>query len=334
MMQNPKIKKLLTPLIISLIILLILLNSPTFALYNIISPQVTFTTLPPITTLPTITFLPFYSLYVNPTNVTLEQGQQVTVTVTVGSYFGYNKTVSLYTSNVPAGITISFALSKLTPPVNSNISTTAFVSVAKTVAAGQYIMFINATDGTIKKGVKFTVKVIQVSTTSTTSPSTTTSPTTTSPTTTTPTTTPSSTTTTIPTTTPTTTQPSPTTTSPPTSTSTPTTTSTQPSGGMDTTTIIIIAVVLIAVFAALAFFLLRKKPPPPPPPAKRYCMHCGSAMPEDAVSCPKCGKQPAGGPDTKVCPNCGSVINIVASFCPKCGAAQPKVDEKSGSASS
>jgi len=62
-------------------------------------------------------------------------------------------------------------------------------------------------------------------------------------------------------------------------------------------------------------------------------MHCGTGMTGDALSCPKCGKQPAGGPDTKVCPNCGAVINIVAAFCPKCGAAQPKVNDKGGTAS-
>jgi len=47
-------------------------------------------------------------------------------------------------------------------------------------------------------------------------------------------------------------------------------------------------------------------------------------MPKDALFCPKCGKQPPGGPDTKTCPNCGSVINLIAAYCPKCGAAQPK----------
>ncbi|MCX8188595.1 MAG: zinc ribbon domain-containing protein [Nitrososphaeria archaeon] len=325
---------------------LIILNSPTFALYNIISPQATITL--PTTIFPTVTFtfLPTYSLSVTPSNVTIDQGEQLPVTVTVGSYFGYNKTISLYSSNVPPGFTINFALNKLTPPVNGNISTTAFISVSKTVVAGKYKMFINATDGSIKRGVEINVKVVQITTTPpTTTP--TTSPTSTSPTTTstTPTTTSPTTTSPTPTTTPTTTSPTTSTTTPstPSPTTSPTTvTTSQPttttsavsSGGIDTTTIVIIAIILIAVFAAIAFFLLRKKPPPPPPPAKRYCMHCGSGMPDDAVSCPKCGKQPAGGPDTKVCPNCGSVINIVASFCPKCGAAQPKVGEKGGSTSS
>ncbi|MEM3826244.1 MAG: zinc-ribbon domain-containing protein [Nitrososphaeria archaeon] len=330
-MQKLRNKKFLSPLIISIMLFTIIVNSPVFALYNIISPQATIT-FPTISPTITLTLLPFYSLSITPSNVTIEQGEQIPVTVTVSSYFGYNKTVSLYSSNVPPGFTINFALNKLTPPTNGNISTTAFISVAKTVEAGKYKMFINATDGSLKRGVEINVSVVQITTTSTTTTPTITSPTTTSSPTTTPTTTTSTTSssTTIPTTSPTTTlstSPSSTTTSQPT-----TTTSTASSGGIDTTTIIIIAIILIAVFAAIAFFLLRKKPPPPPPPAKRYCMHCGSGMPEDAVSCPNCGKQPAGGPDTKVCPNCGSVINIVAAFCPKCGAAQPKVGEKSGSA--
>ncbi|MEM1546344.1 MAG: zinc ribbon domain-containing protein [Candidatus Methanomethylicia archaeon] len=96
---------------------------------------------------------------------------------------------------------------------------------------------------------------------------------------------------------------------------------------------IILAVIAIVVILLAAILLRRRKPSPPPAapkppepvePARRYCMHCGSVMPSDALFCPKCGKQPPGGPDTKTCPNCGSVINLVASYCPKCGAAQPK----------
>jgi len=337
MVQKIKSKKIIIPIIASLA--LIILNSPTLTLYSKISPQVTL--------LPTVTltfYFPSYAIYVNPLSFVIEQGGQAQAMVTISSFFGYNKSVTLYTSNVPSGILISFAISKLTPPANGNVSTTAFISVSKTVAPGTYKMFINATDGSMVRGTLIQIEVTAVTTSTPTTSPTTTSPTTTTPTTTTPTTTPT-TTYTSPTTTPiTTTSPPTTTTSTPTTTtfttpttttstitSTPTTSTTQ-SGGIDTTTIIIIAIILIAVFAAIAFFLLRKKPPPPPPPAKRYCMHCGSGMPEDAISCPKCGKQPAGGPDTKVCPNCGSVINIVAAFCPKCGAAQPKAGEKSGAA--
>ncbi|MEM2506073.1 MAG: zinc ribbon domain-containing protein [Nitrososphaeria archaeon] len=307
-MQKLKSKNFISPLIVSVILFVIILNSPTFALYNIISPQATLT-LPTTTFYPTITLTPTYTLTVKPTTVSVEPGKEVYVDLTVTSFFGYNKSVELFASKNPSGISIYFPQRSVTPPPNGNITTIAAITVKSGVAAGTYKMFINATDGVINRGVEIIVNVIQTTTTQTT--------TSTTPTTTTPSTTP--------TTSPTTTTPS--------TTSSPTTTSTAPSGGIDTTTIIIIAIILIAVFAAIAFFVLRKKPPPPPPPpAKRYCMHCGSGMPEDAVSCPKCGKQPAGGPDTKVCPNCGSVINIVAAFCPKCGAAQPKVSEKGGSA--
>ena len=106
------------------------------------------------------------------------------------------------------------------------------------------------------------------------------------------------------------------------------------------TTLLIIGAFVLIVAAAVAGLKMRGKKPSPPPaptkpepkpeprkpaePARRFCMHCGAGMAVDAKSCPKCGKQPAGGPDTKVCPNCQSVINIIAAFCPKCGAAQPK----------
>ncbi|MEM2179838.1 MAG: zinc ribbon domain-containing protein [Nitrososphaeria archaeon] len=417
-MQKLKSKNFISPLIVSVILFVIILNSPTFALYNIISPQATLT-LPTTTFYPTITLTPTYTLTVKPTTVSVEPGKEVYVDLTVTSFFGYNKSVELFASKNPSGISIYFPQRSVTPPPNGNITTIAAITVKSGVAAGTYKMFINATDGVINRGVEIIVNVIQTTTTIIPTYNLSVTPTTLTietgktakvqvtvisyfgyikpvylsssknpsgiyinflenslrpppnstintlayiavdigvaagtykmfinatdgvinrgveiivnviQTTTTPTTTSTTPTTTTPSTTPTT---SPTTTTPST-TSSPTTTSTAPSGGIDTTTIIIIAIILIAVFAAIAFFVLRKKPPPPPPPpAKRYCMHCGSGMPEDAVSCPKCGKQPAGGPDTKVCPNCGSVINIVAAFCPKCGAAQPKVSEKGGSA--
>jgi ribosomal protein L40E len=56
---------------------------------------------------------------------------------------------------------------------------------------------------------------------------------------------------------------------------------------------------------------------------KRYCMHCGVAIPFRATRCTKCGKAPPAGVDTRVCKNCGAVIPIVAKFCSECGAGQP-----------
>ncbi|MEM3403987.1 MAG: zinc ribbon domain-containing protein [Nitrososphaeria archaeon] len=281
------------------------------------SPQTI--TISPTFPTPTFTLMPWYAISVKPTNITIEQGSNKQVVVTVSSYFGYNKTVSLF-STTPTGITISFALSKLTPPVNGNISTTAFINVEKTVAAGVYTAFINGTDGTAKNYANLSIKVTALTTTTTT-------PTTTSTTT---STTTIITTTTLPTST--TTSPSSTITTPTTTINTTSTTTTTLSGESDMTLVVVIVVIVIITVIAIAFFLMRKKPPTPPP--KRFCMHCGSSMAENALSCPKCGKQPAGGPDTKTCPNCGAVINILASFCPKCGAAQPKESDKGGAASS
>lgn len=329
MIKNRRKEGLTRLIVIPLILLLIVLNSPLFSSFNLRSPEAiplpTFPTVFP-TIMPTFTLFPHYWVFVTPSNITIDQGAQIQTVVTVGSYFGYNKTVSLY-STVPSGITITFAVTKITPPTNSNQSTTAFMSVAKTVPAGTYTAFINATDGTSKGAVKLLIKVNAITTTTstTTITTTTTTTTTTSSTTTTPTTTTStSTTSTSTTTTPTTTS---------STTSTTTTTTTTSSGGSDMTMIIVLAIIIIIIVAVVAFFLLRKKPPPPTETPKRYCMHCGTGMTGEALSCPKCGKQPAGGPDTKTCPNCGAVINIVASFCPKCGAAQSKENDKGGTTS-
>jgi len=318
-------------IVIVLVLMMISLGAPALSSKPSVAPQaITF----PTSIVPTITLVPSYGLYVSSANLTIDQGDQTQVAVTVRSFFGYNKTVSLF-STPPSGISITFALSKLTPPVNSNVSTTAFISVAKNVPAGAYTVFINATDGTIKRGLPLSITVNAITTTASTTTSITTVTTTTTPSTTTVTTTATTSSTTPTTTSPTT--PSTTSQSTTTSTTTPTTTSTQstttttPSEGADMTLIIILVIIVIAVVVVAAFLLMRRKPAAVI--FKRYCMHCGTGMTGDALSCPKCGKQPAGGPDTKVCPNCGAVINIVAAFCPKCGAAQPKVNDKGGTAS-
>ena len=60
---------------------------------------------------------------------------------------------------------------------------------------------------------------------------------------------------------------------------------------------------------------------------RRYCMHCGSQMPLNENTCPKCGKVPPSGVEVKECMNCGVVIPSVAAFCGECGAGQPKEAE-------
>jgi len=319
--MTDKSKANLRKLIVTVLVLMMIsLGAPALSSKSSVAPQaITF----PTSIVPTITLVPSYGLYVSSANLTIDQGDQTQVAVTVRSFFGYNKTVSLF-STPPSGISITFALSKLTPPVNSNVSTTAFISVAKSVPAGAYTVFINATDGTIKRGLPLTITVNAITTTASTTTSTTTVTTTATTSSTTPTAT-------SPTTPSTTSQSTTTSTTTPTMTSTQSTTTTTPSEGSDMTLIVILVVIVVAVVAVAAFLLMRRKPAAVI--VKRYCMHCGTGMTGDALSCPKCGKQPAGGPDTKVCPNCGAVINSVAAFCPKCGAAQPKVNDKGGTAS-
>lgn len=59
--------------------------------------------------------------------------------------------------------------------------------------------------------------------------------------------------------------------------------------------------------------------------AKRFCMHCGSAMSMEASECPKCGLTPPSGVDTKPCSTCGTTLPEAAKFCYKCGARQPGI---------
>jgi hypothetical protein len=56
--------------------------------------------------------------------------------------------------------------------------------------------------------------------------------------------------------------------------------------------------------------------------ARRFCMHCGTAMTMEASRCPKCGLTPPSGVDVKQCPTCGTVIPSTAKYCHSCGVAQ------------
>lgn len=98
--------------------------------------------------------------------------------------------------------------------------------------------------------------------------------------------------------------------------------------------LLILILILAAAVALVAFMLLRRKKAKPAeelPVAEkpaigpaRFCMHCGSPMPGEASSCPRCGLTPPSGVDTKQCASCGTVLPEAAKYCHRCGVAQEK----------
>ncbi|MGH9885959.1 MAG: Ig-like domain-containing protein, partial [bacterium] len=90
---------------------------------------------------------PDFSVATAPSSITVLQGNSGTSTVTVGSSNGFNSAVGLTASGGPAGVSVSFAPSSVTPPANGTVNSTATVSVAGSTVAGSYNLTITGTSG-------------------------------------------------------------------------------------------------------------------------------------------------------------------------------------------
>jgi ribosomal protein L40E len=57
----------------------------------------------------------------------------------------------------------------------------------------------------------------------------------------------------------------------------------------------------------------------------KFCMHCGRAIPKDALYCCYCSlAPPPGGEVPKSCRNCETLLPPIAVYCEKCGNLQPE----------
>lgn len=79
--------------------------------------------------------VPQFALSATPGNLTLNPGDQATVTVTLSPENGFDSATSFSCSGLPAGVTCSFSPATLTPNSSANISTTLTIAASASAAA-------------------------------------------------------------------------------------------------------------------------------------------------------------------------------------------------------
>lgn len=87
---------------------------------------------------------PDFSLSINPSRLTIQQGSTATTGITFSAQNGFSGTVSL-SANSPSGLTISFSPSAISGGQSSTVTVTA----SGTLAAGSYTLTVNGTSGSL-----------------------------------------------------------------------------------------------------------------------------------------------------------------------------------------
>ncbi len=100
---------------------------------------------------------PDFTLSLNPTSLTVQQGGSGTTELTVSPQNGFTGTVSLSLENAPAGVTLSPTSVNVTG--SGPVRQTLTVSVASGVVPGSYTLTLRATSGSISKTATLTLTV-------------------------------------------------------------------------------------------------------------------------------------------------------------------------------
>jgi hypothetical protein len=105
----------------------------------------------------TVTTAPDFTISLNPTSLTVQQGLSGTTQLTITPQGGFTGTVSLSLVGAPSGVTLS--PTSVTVSGSSPVNQTLTVSVAGSVAPGTYSLQLQATSGSLTKtaGLSLTV---------------------------------------------------------------------------------------------------------------------------------------------------------------------------------
>lgn len=100
-----------------------------------------------------------FALTIDPSSVSIRQGEATTATVTVTSIGGFSSPVGLSTSNgLPSGVQVSFSPNPITPG-----SSTMSVNVASSAGTGTYSFQVLGTSGTLSHTTTFTMTISSAS---------------------------------------------------------------------------------------------------------------------------------------------------------------------------
>jgi len=98
-----------------------------------------------------------FTLSLNPTSLTVQQGSSGTTTLTITPQNGFTGTVSLSLVRAPSGVTLSPA--SVTVSGSSPVNQTLTVNVGSGVAPGTYNLQVRATSGSLTKTANLSLTV-------------------------------------------------------------------------------------------------------------------------------------------------------------------------------
>jgi uncharacterized membrane protein len=110
----------------------------------------------------TVTELPLepdFEISAFPDSLTIIRGESDTSTITVTSLHGFSSAVTLSVSGVPSGVTTSFDVNPVTPPVDGTATSTLTVSVDVLAEPGDYTLTVTGTSGTLTRTVDISLTV-------------------------------------------------------------------------------------------------------------------------------------------------------------------------------
>jgi hypothetical protein len=94
---------------------------------------------------------PNYALSLSPASVSVAQGSNASVTVTVSSQNGFASAVTLGCAGLPAGVTCSFSPASVTPPANGSTTSTLTLSANASATTGSATVAVNGTSGSLTR---------------------------------------------------------------------------------------------------------------------------------------------------------------------------------------
>ncbi|OGF67549.1 MAG: hypothetical protein A2Y62_15755 [Candidatus Fischerbacteria bacterium RBG_13_37_8] len=105
---------------------------------------------------------PYYLLECDPSVLNILRGTSEATSSTITSINNFSSPVTLSCEGLPTGISCDFTPNPVTPPPNDSISSTLTVTVASAVQPGEYMFYVNATDGTLIRKVKMKIIVTYI----------------------------------------------------------------------------------------------------------------------------------------------------------------------------
>jgi hypothetical protein len=90
---------------------------------------------------------PDFSVGASPSSVTVNQGSNGTITITITSLSGFNSATTLSASGLPSGVTAAFSTNPVTPPANGSATSTLTLTASSSATTGTATVTITGTSG-------------------------------------------------------------------------------------------------------------------------------------------------------------------------------------------